>query len=276
MPTPYDFRSGVRTVARYNPGKYMRKRSGQAYKRRRQLASTARRNFRSARYNLQRFNQRSGGYLGIELKFLDTAWTSVAIDQTTDGSGIELQPTAGCTGAISVPAQGDGESNRDGRKYTVKSIFFSGQIRWAAESDQVDVDDWQPAFFALVLDTQANGATVNSEDVFINPSTSALAMLPQPLRNLQFSKRFRVLDHAMIAPGGAYSMTDGASTSSISPMVAKTVKLSWKGNVVCDSTGTTANVSAAADNAFHIIACVGATTPGTPSFTGKCRMRFVG
>lgn len=69
----------------------------------------------------------AGLCLGIETKFLDTAWNGVAINASTDGAGGELQPSTGCTDCISVPAQGDGESQRDGRKYCVKSIFFPEQ-----------------------------------------------------------------------------------------------------------------------------------------------------
>ncbi len=125
------------------------------------------------------------------------------------------------------------------------------------------------------MDTQANGVTVSSENVYLNPATGSSAILPKPLRNLQYSKRFRILDSAYVPPGGAYAGTDGASTLSISNQVAPCVQLSWKGNITCDCSGTTANVSAVTDNAFHIIAFA-ASTARTPVFAGKCRVRFVG
>lgn len=213
--------------------------------------------------------------LGIELKFLDCAWNGVAFASSTDGSGGELQPSSGCTNCISVPAQGDGESNRDGRKYTIKSLWLSGVIDFTAASDQADVFEQQGIFIALVLDTQANGAALNSEDVYINPSTLAGAILPQPLRNLQNSKRFRVLASQYIAPRGVTTGTDGANTLSVCPLAGSKVNLNWKGNITCDSIGTTANVSSASDNAVTVVAFC-ASTAFTPVFRGKSRMRFVG
>ena len=83
-------------------------------------------------------NVRTGGFLGIELKFLDCAWNSVTINTSTDGSSGELQPSSGCTSAISVPAQGDGESQRDGRKYTIKSMWLNGIVEMTPLANQSD------------------------------------------------------------------------------------------------------------------------------------------
>lgn len=222
-------------------------------------------------------NTRTGGFQGIELKFLDTAWNSVAISAagSTTAAGCELQPSTGCTDAISVPAQGDGESQRDGRRYAIKSAWVSGVIRTVAQSDQADTAPVSGLYFALVLDTQANGSTVNSEDVFTNPTTAGFGMLKSPLRNLQNSRRFRILDSQYVPPTGAYSGHDAAATVSISYQSSPEVNLSWKGNIVCDSTGTTANIASASDNAIHVVAFAGDTLY-TPTFFGKGRVRFVG
>lgn len=250
------------------------KRIAIARKRQRALIRAGLRTAPVTRYRAYGPNWRTGGFLGLELKFLDTAWDQVTMNQSSDGSAGELQPSTGCTNCISVPAQGDGESQRDGRKYTIKSVYFSGAIDVGALSDQADVAEIGGYYFALVLDTQTNGAAINSEDVFINPSTQTVAMLPQPLRNLQNSKRFRILDSKYVRAGGAYSGTDGINTLSLSPQIKPTVTLSWKGNLVCDSIGTTANVSSASDNSLHIIAFK--SDGNVTSFSGKCRVRFMG
>lgn len=219
-------------------------------------------------------NARVGGFLGLELKFLDCAWNSVAINASTDGSSGEMQPSSGCTNAISVPSQGDGESQRDGRKYVIKSFWVSGVIDTTPEADQADAKEGSGCWFALVLDTQANGATIVSENVFINPATGASAMLPQPLRNLQQSTRFRILASKFIRPGNMYAMTDGASTGSLNAQNQQTFSLSWKGSINVDTSGTTADVASVTDNAVHLIAYTGSVPAKV--FSGKSRMRFMG
>lgn len=236
-----------------------------------------RRRLAAAKSRARRRNVRIGGFLGLERKFLDCAWNGVALPASTDGSGGELAPSSGCTAAISVPAQGDGESNRDGRKYTIKSAYVSGVIGTSALSDQDDPVDIGGYYIAMVLDTQTNGAAAgpNSEDVYINPSTLAGGMLPQPLRNLQNSKRFKILDSTYIPPGGAYATTDGASTASISNQIRPSFTLSWRGSLDCDSVGTTAAAASASDNAIFLMGFANQTSL-IPTVIAKSRVRFYG
>lgn len=227
------------------------------------------------RRTVSRRNTRTAGFLGMESKFLDCAWNGVTISTSTTGADGELQPSSGCTAAISVPGQGDGESQRDGRKYTITSAYFSGMVNTGPLQDQADVGDFFGYYFAMVLDTQANAATIVSENVYINPSTLATAMLPYPLRNLQNSKRFRILDSAYVPVGGAYAVTDGASTSSSSNMTSPQVKLSWSGAINVECVGTTADVASCSNNAIHILAFAGASSL-TPVMVAKSRIRFLG
>uniref|UniRef100_UPI004047FF69 hypothetical protein n=1 Tax=Roseivirga sp. TaxID=1964215 RepID=UPI004047FF69 len=220
-------------------------------------------------------NVRTGGFVGIESKFLDCAWNQVTILSSTDGSGGELQPSSGCTDCISVPAQGDGESARDGRKYVLTSAWVSGTFNMVQDSDNNDVGEGVDWFIALVLDTQANAATIVSENVYINPSTQETAMFPQPLRNLQNSKRFKILASQFVPGRGMYASTDGTATCSLSQQNRSIVNLSWKGKITCDSKGTTADIASATDNALHVIAYATDADPLT-KFTGKSRVRFQG
>lgn len=219
-------------------------------------------------------NQRTGGYLGLELKFLDCAWNSVAINVSTDGSSGEVQPSTGCTGCISCPAQGDGESQRDGRKFTVKSVWLSGIVESTPVAGASTIDETNGYYVALVLDTQANGATIVSEDCFINPSTNGNAILPKPLRNLQNAKRFRILDAKYVRPSVLAVGQDAATTMVTVPGYQAAVNLSWRGNIVVETKGTTADVASVTDNAIHFIAYRGSHY--TTTFVGKSRMRFYG
>lgn len=130
----------------------------------------------------------------------------------------------------------------------------------------------------MVLDTQTNGGTatgVDSEAIYINPSSSSSAMLPQPLRNLQNSKRFRILASKYVPVGGAYTGNDAAGTFVVNNQVRPRVTLSWRGSINVNTSGTTANVSAVTDNSIHIVAYAGSTSL-TPTFIGKSRVRFMG
>jgi len=220
---------------------------------------------------------------GRELKYLDCAWNAVAIASSTDASGWVLPPSSGCTNAISVPAQGDTELTRDGLRYSIKNAFLTGTVDVTGLSDQADVVETSGYYFALVLDTQANGAVATSELVYTTPSTLALANLPQPLRNLQYSKRFKVLAQKYIQAPGLYAAQDQggvgagslASTSTITNRFRPVLKMGWSGNIDVQCKSTTANVTSVVDNAIHVIACTGDTT-FTPTFVGHSRIRFVG
>lgn len=217
----------------------------------------------------------AGADFYTELKFLDCAWNGVTVAASTDGSSGELQPSSGCTGSLSVPSQGDGQSNRDGRNYVIQSVWVSGTVLTAPATDQANATETTGFWFALVLDTQANGSTIVSEDCFINPSTASAAMMPQPLRNLANSKRFRILDRQYCEPNGVYGITDGTATGSLNLQIPPTVSLSWKGNLRVCCTGTTADVASVSDNALHLVGYAGDST-FTPTFTGKSRVRFSG
>lgn len=235
-----------------------------------------RRLFKKARtsFRQRRRNQRTAGFLGIETKFLDTAWDSVTVPvATADATGLELQPSTGCINSVSVPAQGDGEQQRDGRTYVLKSCHFSGELDHPIAQDANDATEGNDIYVAMVLDTQANGSAVNSEDVYDNPSTVGAAMFPYPLRNLENSKRFRILASGLFRLRGMYSINDGAVTGSLSAQAATMIQLSWHGSIKCNAGGTAAAVSNARDNSISIIAF---SNRNPCTFRGKCRTRFVG
>lgn len=221
-------------------------------------------------------NIRTGGYLGIEKKFLDVVASQVSIPAPTDCSGGEMQPeTPAGINCLSAPAQGDSESQRDGKKIIMKSIFVTGAIKWSTVVDQDDAFEAGPVFVALVMDTQTNGATIVSEQVFTNPNDIANVNC-YPLRNLQYSSRYRVVDHVTVQPRTSIAFNDAAATGSmawcIEPFTLSTKKLT---DVPINFTSTTADVANVADNSFHIIAFCTGTSPAA-AISYNSRMRFVG
>jgi len=216
-------------------------------------------------------NPRIGGFMGIELKFKDTSLVDQAITAPTNAAGGELDPaTVLCLNPI---AQGDGESERDGRQCMMKSCYVTGIISEPASSDNADAQSGGTYYVALVQDTQTNGAQLNSEDVFTNPGGAAKTA-PLVLRDLQYSARFKVLDSVILHEPNKYALTDGTNTGSISGFHLP-FKLSWNGEMPVTFTGTTASISTIQDNSLHVIGYC-STTSGVPVISYNARVRFVG
>jgi len=219
----------------------------------------------------KRANAKIGGFLGIELKYYDTALVTTALTAPSDCAGGEVDPETVLT--ISAPAQGDGETNRDGKQILVKSAYVTGNIHRPINSDEGDAHTEGPVYIALVMDMQTNKAQLNSEDVFTNPSGGS-STAAQPLRDLQYTSRFKVLDSCVVMPSVRYVVQDGAATGSISGEIVP-FKLSWNGEMPVNFTGTAAGVASVTDNSLHVIAYAAATSSG-PQINYNARVRFVG
>lgn len=128
-------------------------------------------------------NFRTGGYTGIEKKFLDSELQSQAF-----GTGWEtMSPvTLNCLNGI---ATGTGESGRIGRKYLILSVHMKVVITIGAiESDTTPIGQFNMRI-ALVIDHQTNNAELTATDVMDPGGTRDLLAF----RNLQHTGRFNVL-----------------------------------------------------------------------------------
>ncbi len=221
-----------------------------------------------------RRNTATMGFLGIEKKFYDTSLSNAAITAPADSTGGEHDPSA--TSMISTPVRGDSEEQRDGKQIsilncTVKGIINVPQVELAAGPAAPS-----QVYVALVLDTQTNGAQLNSEDVFKN--TAALAkLMAQPQKNLLFMKRFRILKSVcldMTPDTLSHFAVDSFSYN------GKQKKFNWfvdfkSGLKVNFNAGTTASVANVIDNSLHIISFASGVGPA-PTLSYNARIRFVG
>jgi hypothetical protein len=193
--------------------------------------------------------------LGIEKKFYDTYLTDSALTAPTDFSGGEHDPSA--TSMISTPPQGDNQSERLGKRISIHSVQIKGNLKVNGEADQAGADNPQRCFVALVLDTQSNGAQLNSEEVFTQAGAAATTHNDTPLRNLLWGSRFRILKsmtHVFTLDGMAYSGT----VNQIEQAGAAT-NFEWyipfkDGLTVNFNAGTTPSIANVIDNSLHIIA----------------------
>ncbi len=211
--------------------------------------------------------------MGIEIKFYDQKLIDGVIAAPSDASAGEQDPSA--TVLLNTVVQGDGESNRDGRKITMRSIYVEGIITTAVQNSQSAADQQPSIFIALVMDTQTNGATIASEDVFVNPGASAKTNAG-PMRNLQQTRRFKILATRKFVMD-LESMTNDTGATGGVIIAGQTKRFSFfqKLNTQVNFTGTTETVANIADNSLHIIAYA-SNTAQAPKISYNCRLRFVG
>lgn len=211
---------------------------------------------------------------GIEKKFLDIPLGATALIPATAAAGGELPPTAVVTGCYSAPAQGDTSSNRDGNRIVIVECNCTGIIQVASQADQTSADTSCVVFLAMVQDTQTNGAQLNSEDVFTNPTGVALTAA-DPFRNLSFTRRFKILRMKRIVLKIPSLTWDGTNVEQTG--FHQNFKLKWKGKMpVTFTTGsTTADIANVTDNSIQLIGyCTNSSL--APNVTANVRTRFYG
>lgn len=202
--------------------------------------------------------------------------TSTALVAPANAAGATLQPTTGCTGCLSAPAQGDGPSNRDGNKIVAKSIFLEGVVIVNDQTAATSPDVSAQVYVALVMDTQSNGASLSSQDVFTNPG-GQVVLAASPLRNMSYTQRFRILAVKRISLKMPPILWNNTAGSEEQAGFHEKFTLSWKGMMpVTFTTGsTTADIANVTNNSIQLVAFA-SNLDLVPAITYNCRMRFVG
>ncbi len=211
--------------------------------------------------------------MGIELKFHDTGLSGSTINSTADMTNGEQNPSA--TLGVTTMAQGDGESNREGRRCTWQSLHITGIVNVTAKTNQTVAPAGLNWFIAVVLDTQTNGAFADSESVYNNPSANVRTSTT-PLRNLQQIKRFRILATRKMKCDGNNMSFDGTNieVSGCKRPFDIYIKFPGKG-IVATYSGTTASIANSTDNSIIVLAWVSAVD-STSTITYNSRLRYYG
>lgn len=211
---------------------------------------------------------RTGGFVGMENKYLDCGFVTGLLDTSW---GV-CNPSSGSTGCISAPAVGDGPTENDGRTYKITSVHLKGEATVGAATASAVPPGATHVRIVLVLDTQTNGATLDAADVMLNAAPAPL----HGFRNLEYTRRFVVLKDKTLklnpqvtGNGVANQFANGTEQAHFR------MNKKFKNPIVVRRTsGTTANVANIADNSLHVIACYDGNLQGGLSFTS--RVRFVG
>ncbi len=212
-----------------------------------------------------RANLRTGGFLGIENKFYDTKVSGDAIVTTTASAEVDPPADDHCLNAI---AQGDGESNRDGRQCRLTSVQLKGLLTIDVLSDQADIPQGNILRVIIYHDKQTNGAQAQSEQVLLDTAGVDLCSL----RNPQYNQRFTVWMDRIFDMSPTTAGTDGANTNSIG-QPSKYFEFYKKLDLPVNFTSTTSNIANITDNSIHVIAIAQAAGA---KISYQARVKFIG
>jgi len=256
---PRPLRAGVYGSTGMAPGTIARRAASQAAARQRARDAVAEAN--RAGVVIPGVTRRAGFYgrYGVaalqqgmkpELKFFDTALSF----------NFDLTGEVPATGQLTLIPQGDTESTRDGRIAVIKSVQIRGQ---ALLNPSTGAAAAEVAYLYLVLDTQCNGAAAAITDVF---TSNAMATNLLQLNN---SGRFRIMKK-WVLPFNA-----GAGVTTAYNNVIIPIEFYKKCNIKVDWSSTTGAITEIRSN--NLFLCAGmAPSDDLVSFTGTCRLRFIG
>lgn len=197
-------------------------------------------------------NARTGGYIGLEKKFVDHELTATALATTWAAYN-----PAGSVDCLTSCAQGDGESNRDGRVYHLASLHIRGDIITTTAEAEAAPSGAKEVRIVIVQDTQTNAAELTATDVMDDGGTVDL----YAFRNLQYSKRFKVWkDKTLRIP--VQIVNEGAVNSFASQQsrIPFNFNFTFKKPIKVTCSGTTDAVASITDNSFHLIAVSNSTS----------------
>lgn len=171
-----------------------------------------------------RMYNRSASAFGNETKYFDTQFASTVTAAGTTWADTEVPCTnyvnssgtaAVYTASALLPsANGSGYGEVDGNRYKLLKIRVRGTVVAGAIADQADaISGGIQCRLLLVMDTQANGAQAQGEDI-IQDFGDTGGNLEAFMRVSSTGGRFRILKDDFFILQPAVAPTDGASTSS--------------------------------------------------------------
>lgn len=229
-----------------------------------------RRRFKSApRARTMPLNSRTGGLLDKEVKYFDTVKATAQINAVANTWTL-MQPSVpiGCK-ALTVPSQGDGATNRDGKKILLREVHFQGEL--AVLQNLAGASPYAAGMvrIIIVMDTQTNGTELSVADV-VEAGNGAL-----DFRNMAYTKRFKVLMDKNIFLSPSIIGVGNAATYTNNTCVKKfQFHKKFKNPVPIQyNSGTTAIIDNVVDNSIQVMAV---SENSAVQFGYTARIRFVG
>ncbi len=201
---------------------------------------------------------RVGGFYGryagsnAELKFHD-----LEIDDAIIASGGVITDT------VNVIPQGVTEVQRIGRKCTIRSIFWRGQLSLAAAELQGNPSSGERVRLIMYLDKQCNGATATALGILETVGVDNY-------RNLANSGRFSILyDHTVVL--NLQSLSHHADNSFSWAGVKRNFSFMKKCSIPIEFDNTTGAISEVRSNNIGILIVA---EEGTGTLVSSLRLRF--
>ncbi len=204
---------------------------------------------------------------GRELKFFDT---QLSTPQVITTAWAAFNPSA--TTMIMTTAAGDGESNRDGRIYYIKSVTVKG---WIVQDENVGLSvpaENAETRIVMFIDTMTQGAISNLSTLFDTSMVNDL----NSFRNLQYTSQYKVLrnlrlvTHPKVMPDG-----DGTTFANSSARKPFTLHHTFRVPLKVTCLGTSNSIAHIMDNSIQL-AIIGSNTSGDTLATYNARCRFYG
>lgn len=210
-------------------------------------------------------NMRTGGYIGMELKFLDNTHESVL--NTGFLTAVRDPATALCMNAVPL---GSGESSRQGRKIWMESLEINGYIQLTTPLTAAQMGGMVTIW--IVKDKQTNEAQMVATDA-INPDAGFTSGNVNSFPNLQWKERFEILSkkRLVINAQAGYGSVEARGAGDL--IVPFAFKLPLNCNTTFDTEGDGGTVETITDNSLHVIAI--STEPTAHVMSYQSRLRFV-
>ncbi len=199
---------------------------------------------------------RTGGYYGRfsgpggEMKFKDTDVSDAVVTATM------------VINQILVIAQGNTESERIGRKLTIKKIHVKGQVKLASQTAANATAN--TVIMMLVQDTQTNGAAFTATDLVETDDYKSF-------RNLAQSSRFKILYKKTITLNAQGGVATGAAYAFGEPVRAINCNVNCSVPIEYDNSLDTGVIATVRSNNIYWVTQASA---GTASIDANCRVRY--
>ncbi len=200
----------------------------------------------------RKYSKGRGRIATEELKFHDVDFDDAAV--ATAGT---VEPT------INIIVQGVGESQRIGRKCTIRSINWRFTLDLPSEADQADVGNGETVRVILFHDKQCNGATATVTGILESADY-------QSFNNLSNKGRFRTLMDRRYDLNRQVSSADGANTQS-SPLFVKTDTFFKRVNIPIEYDNADGALTRMRTNNIGVLLI---SKTGVAGFESKFRLRF--